>query len=126
MTKTTLTAFAAKTKGDFVDKTNNIPAFTTTARLQLRVWLAGLGALQPGVALLRADGRALDATDALTLLLRPKRALGHMLACSAALWSACMFDMWCWEQEHDLVNQLENVTGVTSCMKAEYATRSRR
>jgi len=57
--------------------------------------------LQPDVVLLSAHGRALDARDALTLLLRSQRALGHMLARSAALWSACMFDVWCWKQIDD-------------------------
>jgi hypothetical protein len=101
MTKTTLTASLLPCREAYVDKMSAAPAFTTTARLQLRGWLAGLGALQPDVVLLSAHGRALDATDALKLLLWPRRALGHTLARSAALWSACMFDVWCGKQIGD-------------------------
>jgi hypothetical protein len=80
-------------ESSFVDGMLVSPAFTSTERLQLRAWLAGLGALQPEVVLLSAHWLALDASDALKLLLWLLRALGHMLARSAALWSACILDV---------------------------------
>jgi hypothetical protein len=91
---TTLIALLVQGESSVVDRLIVSPAFTSTARLQLRAWLAGLGALQPEVVLLSAHGRALDARDALTLLLWLLRALGHMLARSAALWSACISDVF--------------------------------
>jgi hypothetical protein len=93
VTRITLIALLVQSVSSFVDGMHGSPAFTSTARLQLRAWLAVLGAVQPEVVLLSAHGRALDARDALKLLLWLLRALGHMLAPSTALWSACIIDV---------------------------------